>query len=146
MPRHVAFLRAINVGGHTVRMERLRELFVALGFTRVETFIASGNVIFEDAGGDIDAMEERIERRLAEALGYEVVTFVRSVGDVAAVAVGQPFDGAGDDAEAPTLFIGFVKAPPGEAARDKVRALGMPMTMRNATTVRKLAAKYGSMD
>ena len=47
MPRFIAFLRAINVGGHNVKMEELRVLFESLGFTNVETFIASGNVIFE---------------------------------------------------------------------------------------------------
>ncbi|MGI8917119.1 MAG: DUF1697 domain-containing protein, partial [Pyrinomonadaceae bacterium] len=37
MPKYVAFLRAINVGGHVVKMDRLRTLFEALGFTKVET-------------------------------------------------------------------------------------------------------------
>ena len=47
MPRHIAFLRAINVSGHNVKMDHLRQLFESLGFSNVETFIASGNVIFE---------------------------------------------------------------------------------------------------
>ena len=46
MPRYVAFLRAINVGGHIVKMDQLRKLFTQLGLTDVETFIASGNVLF----------------------------------------------------------------------------------------------------
>ena len=49
--RLVAFLRAINVGGHNVKMDRLRELFEALGLSNVETFIASGNVIFDSRPG-----------------------------------------------------------------------------------------------
>jgi uncharacterized protein (DUF1697 family) len=47
MPKYVAFLRAINVGGRTVKMGHLRSLFEAMGFSNVETFIASGNVIFD---------------------------------------------------------------------------------------------------
>ena len=48
MPRYIAFLRAINVGGHnTVKMDFLRQLFESLGFSNVETFIASGNIVFE---------------------------------------------------------------------------------------------------
>ena len=47
MTRLIAFLRAINVGGHTVKMDHLRQLFESLGFSGVETFIASGNVVFE---------------------------------------------------------------------------------------------------
>jgi len=46
MTRYIAFLRAINVGGHTVKMEHLRGIFESMGFSNVETFIASGNVIF----------------------------------------------------------------------------------------------------
>jgi uncharacterized protein (DUF1697 family) len=45
--RYVAFLRGINVGGHRVKMEHLRDLFTALRFSQVATFIASGNVIYD---------------------------------------------------------------------------------------------------
>jgi uncharacterized protein (DUF1697 family) len=45
MARHVAFLRAIDVGGDNVKVEAFRALFEALGYEGVETFIASGNVI-----------------------------------------------------------------------------------------------------
>ena len=41
---YIALLRGINVGGHVVKMERVRELFAELGFTNVRTYIQSGNV------------------------------------------------------------------------------------------------------
>ena len=91
MPRFVAFLRAINVGGHTVKMEDLRALFEAMGFSKVETFIASGNVIFDSKARDMAALERRIEAHLQESLGYEVKTFVRSDAEIAAIARYQPF-------------------------------------------------------
>jgi uncharacterized protein (DUF1697 family) len=47
MTRYVALLRAINVGDHNVKMAHLRTLFDSLGVSNVETFIASGNVIFD---------------------------------------------------------------------------------------------------
>ena len=62
--RYVAFLRAINVGGHTVRMEALRREFESLGATNVETFIASGNVIFDTARRNAAALERAIEEHL----------------------------------------------------------------------------------
>ncbi|MCC6187963.1 MAG: DUF1697 domain-containing protein [Anaerolineales bacterium] len=49
--RHVAFLRAINVGGHVVKMDMLRRLFTRMGSARVETYFASGNVVFEAPAG-----------------------------------------------------------------------------------------------
>ena len=63
MSRYLAFLRAINVGGHTVKMDALRHIFESLGFTSVETFIASGNVIFEAGQQDPAALEKAIETR-----------------------------------------------------------------------------------
>jgi len=76
----VAFLRAINVGGRVVKMHRLRTLFVDEGFANVETFIASGNVVFDlPPAKKAPALERTIEAMLRNALGYEVSTFVRTV-------------------------------------------------------------------
>jgi uncharacterized protein (DUF1697 family) len=58
MPKYIAFLRAINVGGHIVKMKDLRELFGSLGFTGVETVLASGNVVFETRAGATTCPEE----------------------------------------------------------------------------------------
>ena len=93
MTRYFAFLRAINVGGHTVKMETLRRLFELFGLSNVETFIASGNVIFEAAVDDIHALERHIESGLHEALGYEVVTFVRTGPELAHIVSYTPFPG-----------------------------------------------------
>jgi uncharacterized protein (DUF1697 family) len=86
VPKYVAFLRSINVGGHLVKMELLRELFIGLKFANVETFIASGNVIFETKSAPDDRLEKKIEKHLEEALGYEVGTFVRSIEEVGAIS------------------------------------------------------------
>jgi uncharacterized protein (DUF1697 family) len=91
MPRFVSFLRAINVGGHTVTMADLRALFEGAGFDRVETFIASGNVIFESRVNDSSALERKIEAHLHKSLGYEVATFIRTVSEVHAIARYKPF-------------------------------------------------------
>ena len=69
MPKFVAFLRAINVGGHLVKMDQLRSLLEELGFVNVETFIASGNVIFESRAGATAPLERKIERVLRDGLG-----------------------------------------------------------------------------
>lgn len=126
MPRHVAFLRAINVGGHTVTMADLRRHFEALGLARVETFIASGNVVFEARGGSAEALRRRIERHLGAALGWEVATFLRSPAEVAAVARHAPFDPAAM-AAARALNVAFLEAPLGAAARRALAALETPI-------------------
>lgn len=119
MPRYVALLRAINVGGHVVKMDRLRGLFEELKFTRVESFIASGNVIFDTRSTDSAALETRIEKRLKEALGYEVATFLRTPEELKTIAAYAPFaeDTVGQDA---SLYVVFIKTAPHEEARAKV--------------------------
>lgn len=91
MDRYVALLGGINVGGHRVKMSDLRSLFETMGFDGVETFIASGNVIFGSAVRDTDALERQIEHHLHDALGYKVPTFIRSWEELNAVADFQPF-------------------------------------------------------
>lgn len=179
MPKYVALLRAINVGGHTVKMDHLRSLFEAIGLENVETFIASGNVIFDSRSANPRALEQKIEKHLNESLGYEVATFVRATTELSAVAAYKPFSDSELNKEGNSLYIGFLADSPGNQAIQKVlacsgeldelhvkgrevywlcratrmtdskfsgalleRILGLRATFRNATTVRKMAAKY----
>lgn len=180
MTRYVAFLRAINVGGRRVKMAHLRKLFEALGFSDVETFIASGNVIFDSPAEDTRKLEQRIEGHLRESLGYEVASFVRSASELRNISRHQPFDPSDPNAECASLYIAFLQTPPSAGTEQKLMAfrsevddfrihgrevywlcrkkmsessfsgallekvLGMPATMRNATTVKRLVAKYPS--
>jgi uncharacterized protein (DUF1697 family) len=179
MARYVAFLRAVNVGGRVVKMDALRRLFESMTFANVETFIASGNVIFEARQSDASRMEQAIEKQLVGALGFSVATFVRSIPELVALTQHPLFaDGAVESGTA--LFVAFARSTPSAEAKRKLRSssgdvdafefhkadvlwlrrgayheskfsgpalektLGMPMTVRNSTTVRKIAAKYGS--
>jgi uncharacterized protein (DUF1697 family) len=88
---YIAFLRGINVGGHVVKMERLRELFTELGFTRVRTYIQSGNVFFETEQTDRATLTQTIERHLHEALGYQVPVFLRTIPELEQILALDPF-------------------------------------------------------
>src|SRR4051794_18872573 len=105
MTRYFVFLRAINVGGHTVKMEALRAHFEALGFASVSTFIASGNVIFEAAEQDTATIERQIETRLHEQLGYPVSAFVRTSDELTAIAEHTPFPVTELEAKDTTLYV-----------------------------------------
>jgi uncharacterized protein (DUF1697 family) len=108
----VALLRGINVGGHRVKMAELRALFAAMGFADVETFIASGNVLFRTADHDDDAVAARIERDLEEALGYGVPTFLRTRDALSAVVDAEPRIDFGDDVadDARSTYVVFLDA------------------------------------
>ena len=111
MPRYVALLRGINVGGHRVKMDRLRELFGELGFSDVATFIASGNVIFSDESRDASTLEREIEAHLQRHLGYEVATFIRSPSELTAVAEREPVAPWGAGGTDDSLYVVFLDAP-----------------------------------
>ena len=174
--RYIALLRAINVGGHVVKMDALRCIFESLALANVQTFIASGNVIFEAGGMTAASLERAIEERLHAKLGYPVLTFLRTPAEMIAAAAHAPFAATVEDTA--SVYVAFLKDAPDRGARQKVRALstdldafdvharevywlrrnvkarageppppldralGVPVTTRNITTVRKLAAKY----
>src|SRR6185436_13772236 len=83
--RYVAFLRAVNVGGRTVRMAELTKRLGRLGLKDVSTFIASGNVCFT-ALDEPDALGRHIEADLLAWLGYPVATMVRRWDELEALA------------------------------------------------------------
>lgn len=123
MTRYIGFLRAINVGGHTVKMDRLRSLFAELGFTNVESFIASGNVIFESQMDDTAALERSIEHHLKASLGYDVATFLRTPAQLAAIAEYEPFSKAELASEGNTLYVTFLPGPPERGPQERLVAL-----------------------
>jgi uncharacterized protein (DUF1697 family) len=123
MTKYVAFLRAINVGGHVVKMDQLRELFEALGFANVETFIASGNVIFDAKTSNVQSLERKIEKHLEKSLGYEVKTFVRSVTELADIANHEAFAEKEINEEGNTLFVCFLGEKPSEESAGKLLSL-----------------------
>ena len=93
MTLYIALLRGINVGGHRIKMERLRELFAELGLSNVRTHIQSGNVFFESPETDRDALTTAIEAHLARALGYKVPVFLRTPAELERSLHPNPFQG-----------------------------------------------------
>lgn len=171
---YVAFLRAINVGGHTVTMDRLRALLEEMGLANVTTFIASGNVIF-DSPLSPQELETQISSHLERSLGYAVGAFVRTGDELRGILEHPPF--SEEELGGGKLYVCFLPSAPDEDAaraaaaestdlhelrvnerelywlghgsigrsdvdeRALARALGMPMTMRNLNTVRRILSK-----
>jgi uncharacterized protein (DUF1697 family) len=93
MDRYVAFLRGMNLGNRRIKNPELAAHFEAMGLADVATFRASGNVVFVDPAGEPEPkLQKRLEAELEERLGYDVVVFLRSAKEVAAIAAREPFD------------------------------------------------------
>jgi len=101
-------------------MNRLRKLFESLGLSNAETFIASGDVVFDTPAESAETLEENIERHLRESLGYEVATFIRSTSELADIAHYQLFATSEPDEEGNSLYIAFLPAQPDDEAQQRL--------------------------
>ena len=157
-------------------MDSLREIFESIGLGDVETFIASGNVIFRSRSAKPETLERKIEGALRKTLGFDVATIVRSTSDLSEIVGREPFPGSARPTS--TLYVGLLRSAPNDDARQRVlalststdecrvegrelywlchtkmmsslvsmarleKAVAIPATFRNSSTLRKLAEKY----
>ncbi|HEX3111323.1 MAG TPA: DUF1697 domain-containing protein [Thermoanaerobaculia bacterium] len=165
MPHYAAFLRALNVGGTSViKMDELRKQFEKLGFTNVQTVLASGNVLF-DAKGSAAAATKAIA-----SIGYTAC--VRTAAEVRRIAEYDPFGRKDRD----QLYVSFLEKKPADENVKRLLAsgpdqfhvegteaywlrpkdasqlpsgnifekiLGVKATMRGVKTIRRIAAIFG---
>ncbi len=106
MLRFVAFLRGINVGGHIVTKEKLKEAFSSIGFQNVSTYKQSGNVIFETDLANPQEIKDKIEEKLRKTLGYDVAVFVRMIPQLKRIIDLDPFEG--QTAEGASFLVTFL--------------------------------------
>lgn len=84
--RYVALLRGINVGGkRKVEMERLRNLFKSLGYTNIETYLNSGNVIFE-SNDNQQYLQNKISQDISNTFGIIVPTLIKNEKEILQIA------------------------------------------------------------
>ena len=91
MPTYVALLRGIYPTNPNTKGEKLKKVFESLGFERVATVIASGNVVFDSRSKNIAGLESTIERALPKQLGFKSTTIVRSREDFERLVKAKPF-------------------------------------------------------
>jgi uncharacterized protein (DUF1697 family) len=112
MKRYVAFLRAVNVGGHAiVRMSDLRGAFAAARCENVRTYIQSGNVLFDLPEDKAQAVLKNIPLKLRELLGKEPGVLYRTDRDLEKLAAAAPFQDAEPDPET-KRYVTFLAQKP----------------------------------
>lgn len=108
MPVFIALLRAVNVGGTgKLPMADLRAMCAELGFERVATYIASGNVVFQSEL-DEAGVKAALEQRLAEYAGKPVGVLVRTADQMHQVLESAPFPTAPGN----RVTVTFLDIPP----------------------------------
>ena len=105
MARYVALLRGINVGGITIRMADLKDVFTGLGYGDVRTVLASGNVLFDSESTDPAALKAEIEAALGPRFGYEAFVFVFEQAGFVGLADACPFEENRDGWHTYVVFV-----------------------------------------
>jgi len=116
-------LRGINVGGQKiVKMESLRRSFETLGFTRVRTYVQSGNVVFEASKGSSESLPNKIREKILNDYGFSIPLILRTAGEMKTIVRDNPFlKERGIDHS--RLQLSFLSTLPAEAGLRKLDAL-----------------------
>jgi len=123
MNTFISMLRGINVSGQKkIRMVELKDLYESLNLVNVETYVQSGNVVFDTAEGDASKLAELIEAQIEKAFGYTVPTFIRDASDFQRIIEGNPFLKKRDEDPA-RLYVTFLYSAPSES---KLSNLAIP--------------------
>jgi uncharacterized protein (DUF1697 family) len=92
MPRYLALLRGVNVGGHNkIAMADLRQLAADIGHGDIATYIQSGNLVFTSSDRDAAGLAATLEREIAARLGVRPAVVVVSAAELAGVIEDNPF-------------------------------------------------------
>jgi len=117
MTTFIALLRAVNVGGTgKLPMADLRALCAEMGFGRIETYIASGNVVF-DSSLSAQSVHARFEKRLLAHAGKPMEVFVRTAAEMATVLAKNPFA----ELDPALTYAFFLHVKPDDAVLDRIR-------------------------
>lgn len=121
----IALLRGVNVSGRNkIPMAELRSLCTSLGWRAVESYIQSGNVVFQ-AVGESAGLEEELEQAVQRQFGLSIAIVVRAAADWPAYLKGNPYPEA-SESEPNHVMLALSKSPPSPDAAVKLRdrALG----------------------
>ena len=112
MAAYVALLRAVNVGGTgKLPMSDLKKLSEKAGCSKVRTYIASGNVVFESRMKEMQ-VKSALEAALSAYAGKPVGVLIRTAAEMAEVLASNPFP---DAPPSRTVAIFLDESPPSDS-------------------------------
>jgi uncharacterized protein (DUF1697 family) len=129
MTVYVALLKGINVGSsHRIKMEDLRKIFESLELSRIETYIQSGNVIFESDEKET-SLRKKIEQGIETAFGFAAVVVLRTADEVDNIMQKCPFSqeeisqAEESNSEGESLYVALLQEEPRKGIVEKTEAL-----------------------
>ena len=123
MPVMVSMLRGINLGPHRrISMNDLRAVYESLGLENVQTYVQSGNVLFQTTQRAESKLAATIESAIEKRFGFRSDVILRTAAEMRDVVAKNPFDGR-KGIEPNKLLVTFLAAEPAREAREKVLKL-----------------------
>jgi uncharacterized protein (DUF1697 family) len=120
MGKFISLLRGINVSGQKkIRMEDLRALYASLEFSNVESYIQSGNVVFESTDTDKENIRSQIESAILTKYGFAVQVFLLTGKDLARVVRNNPYN-QNKTAPSTALYVTFLSEPLAAGVLDRL--------------------------
>ena len=94
MQTHISMLRGINVSGQKkIHVAELKSMYESLGLENVQTYVQSGNVVFDSEEQDSERLRKTIEAQIESTFGFSVPVLIRSGNDFRRIIESHPFAG-----------------------------------------------------
>lgn len=117
---YIALLRGINVSGHNlIKMADLRQMFTDMGFRSVQTYIQSGNVLFESED-EAEPLRRQIEDQISTVFGMSVPVVLRTAAELRQIIDDCPFSAA--EREGGGLYVSLLAQAPSQDGLDRLPA------------------------
>lgn len=121
MKTYIALLRGINVSAQKmIKMVALLEMFNALKVKNAKTYIQSGNVVFQDKGSDIPALQKKIEKKIKATFGFDVPVLLLPADILPGVLKNNPYLKK-KDVDRSKLYLTFFTGDFDQKGLDKIK-------------------------
>jgi len=111
--KYVAILRGINVSGQKrIKMADLKSLFESINLQSVETYIQSGNVIFETTSTQINELTQSIEKAIVNKYSFHVPVQIRTKGEIRSIVADCPFNPVDLESDGTKVLVTFLATQP----------------------------------
>src|SRR5438477_10777304 len=121
MPIIISMLRAVNLAKHNrLKMDALRDLYTSLKLQSPQTYLQSGNVIFETRERNLDLVAKRIQSGIENKFKCTTEIILRTTEELRSVVADNPF-AKRSDIEPSKLLVFFLASDPGDKARETLR-------------------------
>ena len=109
MNKYVAFIRGVNVGGITLTMYDLKKIFAGLGFKNIQSYIQSGNIVFESDETDTTLLGNKIQESIQKKTKLSVVVFIKTNEQIRSLVSNTPF---GKNFDANRIYVIMMNKTP----------------------------------